>query len=68
MENTEKTTKWLSTAEVAEYLGLHRNTLATYKNELQPMKAKNGKENLYDSEKVYAFFEERKRKNPKIIS
>lgn len=66
MNTEEKEIKWLTTAETAKMLGVHRNTLYTFAADLQPMKALNGKDNQYDQEKVKALLKKRKEQNPKI--
>jgi len=66
MKTTEDVKEYLSTAETSKRLGLHRNTLSTFKNELKPKKALNGRDNIYDPELVEAFLKKRLQDNPDI--
>ena len=62
-----KEKKYLNTKEVMIKLGVGRNFLTTYKSDLKPGKALNGKHNLYDEEIVEAFLKKRLEANPSII-
>lgn len=66
MNKTEDVKEYLSTADTSERLGLHRNTLVKFKDELKPRKALNGRDNIYDPALVDAFLKKRLQDNPDI--